>query len=50
MVWRDDTRGGSYVWDGRNLRGDVVPSGVYVVVAVGSDGEGAGYGRVAILR
>lgn len=50
MVWRDDSRGGSYVWDGRDLRGNVVSSGVYVVVAVGSDGEGAGYGRVAILR
>ena len=50
IVWRDDSRGGSYVWDGRNLRGDLVASGVYVVVAVDSDGEGAGYGRIAILR
>jgi ligand-binding sensor domain-containing protein len=50
LVWRDDTSGGSYVWNGRDLRGEPVPSGVYVVVAVGADGEGAGYGRVAILR
>ncbi len=50
IVWRDDSRGGSYVWDGRDLRGEAVPSGVYVVVAVGADGEGASYGRVAILR
>ncbi len=50
MVWRDDSRGGSYVWDGRDLRGELVSSGVYVVVAVGADGEGAGYGRIAVLR
>ncbi len=45
-----DTRGGSVVWDGRDGDGRLVPSGMYLVVAVGQDGEGAAYGKVAVIR
>ncbi len=44
------TRGGSVVWDGRDASGQLVPSGLYLVVAVGQDGEGAAYGKVAVIR
>ena len=43
-------RGGSVVWDGRDQSGRLVPSGMYLVVAVGQDGEGAAYGKVAVIR
>jgi ligand-binding sensor domain-containing protein len=43
-------RGGRVRWDGRDRQGQLVPSGVYLVVAVGQNGEGAAYGKVAVLR
>ncbi len=43
-------RGGKAVWDGRDQSGALVPSGMYLVVAVGSSGEGAAYGKVAVIR
>lgn len=45
-----DTRGGSVVWDGRDGAGRPVPSGVYLIVAVGRNGEGAAFGKVAVIR
>lgn len=50
LVRRIETRGGRVRWDSRDETGRPVQSGVYVVVAVGHDGEGAGYGKVAIIR
>ncbi len=50
VVRRMDTRGGSVRWDGRDGAGRPVPSGVYLVVAVGQEGEGAAYGKVAVIR
>ncbi len=45
------TRGGSTRWDGRDQRtGEVVPSGVYLVVAAGQNGEGTAYGKIAVIR
>jgi hypothetical protein len=46
-----DARGGSATWDGRDARtGQLVPSGVYLVAAAGRDGEGAAYGKIAVIR
>ncbi|WP_243664707.1 hypothetical protein [Rhodothermus marinus] len=45
-----ETRGGRVRWDGRDRYGRPVPSGVYLIVAVGQNGEGIAYGKVAILR
>lgn len=50
VVWSAQTRGGRARWNGRDLRNQPVPSGMYLVVAVGQDGEGAAYGKVAIIR
>lgn len=43
-------RGGMVTWDGRDLSGSPAPSGMYLVAAVGTDGEGTAYGRIALLR
>ena len=48
LVRRLSGRGGSLDWDARDEHGDLVPSGVYLVVAVG--GGGTATGRVAVLR
>lgn len=46
-----DVRGGSVSWDGRDQRtGQLVPSGVYLVAAVGLNGEGTAYGKIAIVH
>lgn len=50
VVARMQTRGGRARWDGRGLDDELVPSGVYLVVAVGSDGEGTAHGKVAVIR
>jgi ligand-binding sensor domain-containing protein len=44
------TRGGRARWDGRDRNGSLVPSGVYLVIAVGDSGQGTSYGRVAVIR
>ena len=43
-------RGGRARWDGRDDEQQLVPSGVYLVVAVGLNGQGAAYGKVAVIR
>lgn len=48
VVRRLSGRGGSLDWDARDDRGDLVPSGVYLVVAVG--GGGTATGRIAVIR
>ncbi len=50
MVAEFAARGGKAVWDGRDRNGQLVPSGIYLVVAVGRNGEGAAYGKVAVIR
>jgi hypothetical protein len=46
-----DGRGGTATWDGRDHRtGQFVPSGVYIVAAAGLNGEGAAYGKIAVIR
>jgi len=50
LVRRLSARGGRLRWDGRDETGSLVRSGVYLVVAVGTDGEGTAYGKVAVIR
>ena len=50
VVAQFTARGGKVVWDGRDRNGQTVPSGVYLIVAVGRSGEGTAYGKVAVIR
>lgn len=50
VVARLQTRGGRARWDGRDAEGRLVPSGMYLVIAVGEGGEGAAYGKLAVIR
>ncbi len=50
VVAQFSVRGGRASWDGRDQSQEFVPSGVYLVVAVGENGEGAAFGKVAVIR
>lgn len=50
VVAQIDARGGRVRWDGRDGQQNLVPSGVYLVVAVGENGGGTAYGKVAVIR
>jgi ligand-binding sensor domain-containing protein len=50
VVRRMTTRGGQVEWDGRDEDGRLVSSGMYLVIAVGTGGEGRGVGKVAVIR
>jgi hypothetical protein len=50
LVARLEGRGGTARWDGRDLAGRQVASGVYLIAARGLDGEGTAFGKVAVLR
>ncbi len=50
LVRRIEARGGRTRWDGRDESGRLVPSGMYVILAVGTNGEKAAVGKVAIIH
>ena len=50
LVHRFETRGGRVQWNGRDQSGQLVPSGMYLVVASGKNGEGVSYGKIAVIR
>lgn len=50
LVRRMQARGGRGVWDGRNQDGELVSSGMYLIVARGKNGEGIAYGKVAVIH
>jgi len=50
LVRRMQIRGGRGLWDGRDQAGRLVPSGMYLIVAMGKNGEGVAFGKVAIIR
>lgn len=50
LVGRLAARGGRARWNGRDQDARPVPSGTYLVIAVGQNGEGASFGKVAIIR
>ncbi len=50
VVVEFSARGGRARWDGRDRNQQLVPSGIYLVVAVGQNGEGTAFGKVAVIR
>ena len=50
VVAEFSARGGRAQWDGRDRSQQFVPSGLYLVVAVGENGEGTAFGKVAVVR
>ncbi len=46
-----DSPGGRIaVWNGLNKNNELVPTGIYIVVAYNKDGSKAGKGKVAVIR
>jgi hypothetical protein len=45
-----ENRGGRASWDGKDSSGNEIGSGVYVIVALGPDGNERGIGKIAIIR
>jgi hypothetical protein len=45
-----EARGGRVRWNGRDRNNELVPSGVYLVIAVDRNGGGAAHGKVAVIR
>lgn len=50
LVRRMQARGGRTRWDLRDEEGQLVDSGVYLVVAVGQNGEGSSVGKIVVVR
>ncbi len=50
LVRTFENRGGRAEWNGMDSSGRQVGSGVYIVVALDSDGNERGFGKVAIIR
>ncbi|MEZ4699571.1 MAG: two-component regulator propeller domain-containing protein [Rhodothermales bacterium] len=50
LIQEIEARGGRAQWDGRDRAGRDVPSGMYLIIAVGTNGEKAAVGKVAIIR
>ncbi|CAN5502056.1 hypothetical protein BH23BAC4_BH23BAC4_17750 [soil metagenome] len=51
VVARLDARGGTVRWNGRDDRtGEPVRSGVYIIAATGTDGQGTAFGKVAVIH
>jgi hypothetical protein len=46
-----DSPGGRIAtWDGLDLKGNIVPSGIYIVVAFNKDGSKVGKGKIAVVK
>ncbi len=50
LVRRLQARGGRGVWDARDQDGTVVPSGMYLIIARGKNGEGTAFGKIAVIH
>lgn len=50
LVRRLESRGGRVEWDVRDFQGNKVATGVYVIVAVDTQNEQKGVGKVAVIR
>ncbi|MEM6337086.1 MAG: regulator, partial [Bacteroidota bacterium] len=50
LIAEFDAQGGRARWNARDLAGELVPSGVYLVIAEGLNGEGTAVGKIAVVR
>lgn len=50
LVNQGKSNGGTYIWDGRDLKGQKVASGVYMVETATSNGEKGTVCKIAIIR
>lgn len=51
LVRKFATSGGrTTIWDGRNEKGEYVPTGVYIIVAFNENGSQVGLGKVSVIR
>src|SRR5690606_20624998 len=50
LVTRFMARGGRARWNGRDQAGRLVPSGMYLIVALGQNGEERAFGKVGVVR
>lgn len=50
LVREIESNGGQAVWDGRDLYGNLVASGVYLVMVADGDGEFPGIAKIAIIN
>lgn len=51
VITEFDSPGGRIAtWNGLDLKGNIVPSGIYIIVAFNKDGSKVGKGKVAVVR
>ena len=50
LVAQGTSNGGTFTWDGRDLNGDRVASGVYMVMTATSDGKKGTVCKIAIVN
>ena len=50
LVREVSSNGGQAVWDGRDLYGNKVASGVYLVMVADQEGENAGFAKIAFIN
>ena len=50
LVQSIEARGGRIRWNARDADNRLVPSGMYIVVALDRNGSGSAYGKVAVIR
>lgn len=50
LVYETSSVGGQALWDGRNLWGDEVKSGIYLIFVANEDGSMSGVTKLAIVR
>ncbi len=50
MVWQTQAQGGQVIWDGKNIEGRKVNTGVYFIFVTNSDGSQKKVGKVLFVR
>lgn len=50
LVFHTKSRGGDAIWNGRDLKGNLVSSGIYTVLCTNKDGSKSGITKILIVR